>query len=148
MVAVTLGPNWLLTDRVVCCVWHRPCAKSKAELRPSVEWGLQHLGRALEMDAPISDAFAPFDVLTLLTLFLAMATMALGTLLTAGARARASKRIICFVIKVLSAPGMEGVDHVFGRALVLNGLLVGLWKPLRSYGGLLPACQSHPEFGT
>ncbi len=146
--AVTLGQKLVAQGRVVCCVWHRPYAKSKAELRPSVEWGLQHLGRALEMDAPISDAFAPFDVLTLLTLFLAMATMALGTLLTAGARARASKRIIFLTSKVFSALGMEGVDHVFGRPLMLNALLVGLWKPLRSYGGLLPACQSHPEFGT
>lgn len=75
----------MLKDRVVGTV-----PTPKAELRPSVEWGLQHLGRALEMDAPISDAFAPFDVLTLLTIFLAMATMALGTLLTAGAMARAS----------------------------------------------------------
>lgn len=87
-----------------------------------MEWGLQHLGRALEMEAPISDAFAPFDVLTLLTLFLAMATMALGTLLTAGARARASiKKNMFFEIKVLSSPGMEGLDHVFdvfGRAQV------------------------------
>jgi len=83
---------WTLASFVLCAIkamvfWSSLCWGTwllAALLRPSVEWGLQHLGRALEMEAPISDAFAPFDVLTLLTLFLAMATMALGTLLTAG----------------------------------------------------------------
>eukprot|EP00435_Cladocopium_sp_Y103_P070289 s99_g35.t1 len=55
-------------------------------LRPSVDRGLQHLAKTFEVDTPIAQAFAPFDLLTLLTLFLAMGIMALGTLLTAGGR--------------------------------------------------------------
>lgn len=53
-------------------------------LRPSVDWGLQHLAKTFQVDTPIAQTFAPFDLLTLLTLFLAMGIMALGTLLTAG----------------------------------------------------------------
>jgi len=49
-----------------------------------VDWGLQHLAKTFEVDTPIAQTFAPFDLLTLLTLFLAMGIMALGTLLTAG----------------------------------------------------------------
>ena len=49
-----------------------------------MDWGLQHLAKTFEVDTPIAQTFAPFDLLTLLTLFLAMGIMALGTLLTAG----------------------------------------------------------------
>ena len=88
-----------------------------------MDWGLQHLAKTFQVDTPIAQTFAPFDLLALLTLFLAMGIMALGTLLTAGGCPKSHMAMLYptgvqLISAILPCSGLTEVSFLPAKAIL------------------------------